>query len=590
MGRCDGQSQVKESQPRQRIAVVGSGIAGLTAAHFLAKKHDIVAIYEASERPGLHTHSLNLSGYGAVDVPLRAYSPHYYPNLTKLYEYLNIPAQPVNYSSTGVDYANGQSYFQYYNVLLLRKAIPFLWGRQLSFLKFMVTWRIVRDLLWLVFTGPFFLAPGNREQYLKKKTLGAYLKEWNFSYEFVHLFLYPVMSTLLSCSYAQVDAYPADFILEFYSSRSTTIFTGWARVPDGVETVTEGLLSTVPLKALRLATKVQSVTALNSSNASPTELAKGKVRIVDVEGNTEYYDHVIIATEPNIAKVLWKEQTPNEAKLLSAMDSFTAEILVHQDAGLMPENRDSWSGMNYYTFPQLSGDASGAASVGAVGVERAPLEPKRLDASMTSVWVNRYVPKTHPNGLSAPLPQSTPRREPYPSSHSAGSDSKRSHSTTRRPNTAAAASDVESAPSHRGTDLVVGASQTLRGDLFQTWNPYHQPAKGTLVSQAWMTRAVWTVEGRETYENLFASCQGARHIWLCGSYCSPGVTLLENAVKSSLDLAQDFGISEDELPFKPVPCYESRRWSLTVSFLLYFWRRFLAIVVVALILLRYSCW
>ena len=98
MVRCDEKNRVEK---RSRVAVIGLGMAGATAAHFLKETHDVVAI-EALPRAGLHHHSVTV-GANTYDVPLRAISRHYYPNLFRVYEHLQVELRPVNYESTGVD-------------------------------------------------------------------------------------------------------------------------------------------------------------------------------------------------------------------------------------------------------------------------------------------------------------------------------------------------------------------------------------------------------------------------------------------------------------------------------------------------------
>jgi len=81
--------------------------------------------------------------------------------------------------------------------------------------------------------------------------------------------------------------------------------------------------------------------------------------------------------------------------------------------------------------------------------------------------------------------------------------------------------------------------------LFETWNPVGMP--NHIVKRARMTRAVWDVEGFTFVEKYAKHAQGHQHIWFCGSYCSRGVTLLEQACTSALEVAQDFGC---DVPFR----------------------------------------
>ncbi len=103
-------------------------------------------------------------------------------------------------------------------------------------------------------------------------------------------------------------------------------------------------------------------------------------------------------------------------------------------------------------------------------------------------------------------------------------------------------------------------------NVFETWNPYSPPKEGTVIKEVRMTRAVWTVPGRDRFEAVSRIAQGARRVWFAGSYASPGVTLLEQAVHSALDVALDMGV---ELPFEVEPTYGQYRGLLVLAALLH---------------------
>ncbi|CUG87986.1 Hypothetical protein, putative [Bodo saltans] len=225
------------------VAIVGTGIAGETAAYLLSRINtcqpsslnpqagwDLRRVYEARAAPGLHANSIELDGHH-VDVPLRAVSPHYYANLFQLYQHLGVGMQPVDYStSTSRFHPSGASSpvstvptFRYQNALVLGWALPFLvWSDVLSWTKVCAAFVIVRDFMFLVFTGPYLLREGvleditgkvlrnspkesssssryrsptsshNDDTLAPSLTFGQLLRYLNYSSVFTDAFLYPI--------------------------------------------------------------------------------------------------------------------------------------------------------------------------------------------------------------------------------------------------------------------------------------------------------------------------------------------------------------------------------------------------------------
>jgi predicted NAD/FAD-binding protein len=474
-------------QGRCRVAVIGLGMAGATTAHLLAQKHDVVGI-EALPQAGLHYHSI-ADGDISFDVPLRAMSPHYYPNLFRMYQVLGVDLAPVNYQSTGSDGDSKDPYFSYSNAIIAGHALPFPRLRSATLWQ---TINIVFNYLWLVFSSTFLMW-NDRDGALYRETMGNYLVRNRYSGTFVDRFFLPVMSTLLSCSYEQVLHYPAALILEFFCARKTTLFTGWFRLKSGVRAVSQKLLEGIECRYDTKVTRIERVW----TGAKVTS-----VRLYfDGVQRYEAFDYVVLATDAPVAAKMLHDASADESVLLNSVGSFHARIIAHTDDSFMPTDKRSWSGLNYFSVER---DPLAARSK---ALEK-PAAPH--DASMTTAFMNRF-------GMSGALTGE-----------------------------AAAFAMEQEALARPGTPEDV--QTTVTSLMFQTWNPHHAPRKEAIIRESYMGRAVWSVEGLAAFQAACArGVQGRGRVWFAGSYASRGVTLLEQACTSGLDVAADFGV---DLPFQ----------------------------------------
>jgi predicted NAD/FAD-binding protein len=314
----------------------------------------------------LHKHSLTIAGT-RVDVPLRAFSPHYYPNLVQLYQHLSLPTQAVDYSSCTSSVSPNEPLFRYRNILIFGRAVPYLPVNDLISRKGLAkALAIVRDVLWMVFSGPHLLTSPKHKQRLAQETFSDFLRRQRFSEPFIYEFLYPILSTILSCTYRQVGDYPAIFILEFFCSRSTAILTGWYRVTRGVEEVSELLLKGFDTATLKLGVAVEYVR---------WDAVRQKVEVRDARGGRYYFDDVVMATDATVARALWRDPPAAVDRFLSLVPTHTADITVHTDESFLPCVHSERRGMNVFCRKGATG-ATGPSD----------------DASMTTALLSTYHP------------------------------------------------------------------------------------------------------------------------------------------------------------------------------------------------------
>lgn len=309
-----------------RIAVVGSGIAGLSAAWLLSTRHE-VTVFEKSARLGMDAHSLDIErpgGLARVDVPLRVFFDGFYPNLTALYRELGIEFKPVNYSASfGV--LGERTYFRYDNYRVGRYSLPFLKGSGSLNRKAL---RIGLDNLRFFRQLPRSLARGIADDV----TLEDYLERHGYSQSFAERFLYPAFSGICTCSHDSIRAYPARVVLEYLNSG--LLLSSVQRVTRGTQDVVDRLARQV--SEIRLDTEIMDV--------SPT--AAGVT--VHTGDDALTFDHVVMATQANQTARILKRASADERAVLGAFRYEPSRVVVHNDVRLAPPGGEAcWAPVNF---------------------------------------------------------------------------------------------------------------------------------------------------------------------------------------------------------------------------------------------------
>ncbi len=316
-----------------KIAVIGSGIAGLSAAWSLSQQHD-VTLFEKSAHLGMDAHSLDIDlgeGQARVDVPLRVFFDGFYPNLTALYNELGIEFSPINYSASFGD-LNGRTYFHYHNYRLGALSVPFLKGRQ-SLNR--TAFRIGLDCLRFFRRLGLEIVRGIDDEL----TLEDFLDARGYSRSFARRFLFPAFAGICTCSHESMKTYPAKTVLEYLNSG--LLFSSVQRVTDGTQAVVDALADGV--QSVRLNTPVHEVGVSHTG---------ARVR---VQGDTIEFDHVVLATQANQAIKLLTEPSEIERSVLSAFRYEPSRVIVHRDVRLAPSGGvREWAPVNFLLAEETS--------------------------------------------------------------------------------------------------------------------------------------------------------------------------------------------------------------------------------------------
>ncbi|MGW5328015.1 NAD(P)/FAD-dependent oxidoreductase [Streptomyces sp. NPDC004014] len=343
----------------RRTAVIGSGVAGLTAAHILARTHH-VTLYEADDRLGGHAHTHDLTASDGrthrVDSGFIVHNRRTYPNLLRLFRELGVDTQEsemgmsVACEGCGLEYAGARGLRG-----LLAQPRNTVRGAYVRMLAEVPRFhRAARRLL--------------EEGADDTLTLGAFLDGAGFSPYFRAHFMTPVVSAVWSCDAVTALEYPAVYLFRFLPHHGMLSVSGspvWRTVTGGSGTYVARIAAA--LHEVRAGTPVRSVLR----HPDGVDVTAG-------DGTTASYDHVVVATHPDQALRLLEDATPSEKEVLGAFRYSRNTTLLHTDTSLLPRAGGARASWNYL----MPGCRAGADRV-RVSYDMNRLQ--RLDAAQTYV-------------------------------------------------------------------------------------------------------------------------------------------------------------------------------------------------------------
>ena len=314
-----------ESIPK-KIAVVGTGIAGLSAAWLLSKKHD-VTIYEKENRLGGHSNTVDITSEGVcipIDTGFIVYNEPNYPNLTALFDYLNVTTS-LSDMSFAVSLNRGK--YEYAG------NFGGLFARPLNLVSPRF-WKMVTDIRRFYSGAPDLL--GQSE--IAHLSLGEYLDANNYSEPFVRDHLLPMGAAIWSTPLDEMRNYPLEAFLRFYVNHALLKFRkrpDWRTVVGGSRSYVERLRS-------NMSSTVQSGCCITSVRRTPV----GAV-ITDQFGREEKFDGVVLATHADQALSILLDADHAERSLLKQFKYSKNLAVLHTDSTLMPKRRRAWSSWNF---------------------------------------------------------------------------------------------------------------------------------------------------------------------------------------------------------------------------------------------------
>lgn len=311
-------------QIRQKLAVIGAGVSGLSCAWLLSRDHD-VTLYEGERRLGGHANTCELTLRGrtvAVDTGFIVYNEPTYPNLTALFDHVGVETAPTDMSfSVSLD---GGAY-EYAG-----KDFRGLFAQPANVFKPRF-WSMIRDLLRFYRDAPRDLPR------MGEISLGDYLSQGGYGEAFIRDHLYPMAAAIWSTPAADVGAYPAAAFIRFCDNHGLLKLAGrpvWRTVRGGSQSYVR-----------RLAKKISDI-RIGAVVVRVRRLPDG-IEVTDMQGGTDRFDQVVIAAHADVALSMLERPTVAERSVLGAFRYASNVAYLHGDASLMPRRRAAWAAWNY---------------------------------------------------------------------------------------------------------------------------------------------------------------------------------------------------------------------------------------------------
>ena len=308
-----------------KIAVVGSGIAGLSAAYYLSKKHH-VDLFEKEDHFGGHSHTINLT-FGSkkvsVDIGFIVFNFKTYPNLIKFFNENKIE---IEKSDMSFSVSVNDTMFEYCG-----RGLNGIFSNRSNLvnLKFL---RMFFDII------KFYKKCDDLKDFNGEITLGDYLEKEKLSKEFINYHLIPMVSAIWSMPPYEANQMPLKFFLKFFQNHGLFKLKNrpqWYTVKDRSRTYVENILSKISGEHFK---------------NYPVKKIKSKNNGIDLYygGESEFfnYDKVILATHADEALSLIEDPSENERKILSNFSYKENIAYIHTDETIMPKNKKAWSSWN----------------------------------------------------------------------------------------------------------------------------------------------------------------------------------------------------------------------------------------------------
>ena len=307
-----------------KIAVIGSGISGLSASYYFSKNHK-VDLFEQDDHFGGHSYTYDIKEENkiiAVDLGFIVFNEQTYPNLIRFFNELNVPFEKSNMSfsvsikDTNVEYGGSG-----FNAIFANK-------KNLLNFKFL---KMINEIINFYKTAPSLI---NTET--SNVTLGDYLKSSKLSKYFIEYHIIPMVAAIWSMPFQKAKEMPLKLFLNFFTNHGLFKLKNrpqWYTVSNRSRTYVKKVLEKISGEVFK--------------NYKVSKILRSKNNVRILIGN-EYldYDHVILASHADQSLELLDDPSLEESEILKKFTYVSNEAYLHSDENLMPIRKSAWSSWN----------------------------------------------------------------------------------------------------------------------------------------------------------------------------------------------------------------------------------------------------
>ena len=321
-----------------KIAIIGSGIAGLTSAYLLSRRHD-VTVFEAGDRIGGHTHTVNVTVEGqayAVDTGFIVFNDWTYPNFIRLLGQIGVTFKPTEMSFSVCDEHAG---FEYNG-----NTLNSLFAQRRNLLS-PGFWGMLRDILRFNREAPLDL---QEQRISADMTLGDYLEAKGYGPRFILHYIVPMGAAIWSMSLVDMLKFPLQFFVRFFKNHGLLSVNNrpqWCVIEGGSSSYIEPLT-----RNFREHIRLDCPVHLVERNEEGV--------VVHSAAGTEAFDKVVFACHSDQALALLGDPSESELQILGALPYADNDVVLHTDTRLLPDRQLAWASWNYRLTPNRQTQAA----------------------------------------------------------------------------------------------------------------------------------------------------------------------------------------------------------------------------------------
>ena len=320
---------------KERLAVIGGGIAGLGAAWLLRNRYD-VTVFERERHIGGHSNTVEVDENGRrvpIDTGFMVFNKVTYPYLVRLFDELRVPIKPTEMSFS---VRNDELDIEYNGMGLNRVFAQRANLVRPRFLKLLA--QIMR----------FFRVANASldDESLEKMSLDEFVRRHRLGDDFLRLYLVPMSASIWSITPGGALDFPAATLVRFFHNHGflgVTTHHPWFTVDGGSREYVKRMLADLPRTHA-------------SSPVASVEASADQATVRTEDGAAHTFDRAILAAHADESLALLQSPTPLQEKLLSAFRYQANETLLHTDATVMPQRKLAWAAWNYRMEPSGEGE------------------------------------------------------------------------------------------------------------------------------------------------------------------------------------------------------------------------------------------